>query len=198
MTGTVDGEFTADIGENAVITIYSGNVFPNGIVFHGRTINECLYEDVALYDENDNVVHLADDATSVEGFVRVKQYRLVSVQKTGASGISYFNSFEEAVNRAVTYNTGATITLHDDITLDTAIEIPSGIMTIDLNGNALTSETGTVFNIGSDADVTIKDSRENGTIESTATDEEGSLIPSIINYGTLTVDSGNFTGNIAS
>ena len=198
LTGTVDGEFTADIGENAVITIYSSNVFPNGIVFHGRTINECLYEDVALYDENDNVVHLADDATSVEGFVRVMQYRLVSVQKTGASGISYLNSFEEAVDRAVTYNTGAIITLHDDISLDDAIEIPSGIVTIDLNGNVMTSETGTVFNVGADADVTIKDSKEDGTIECTATDEEGSLIPSIINYGTLTVDSGNFTGNIAS
>ena len=205
LTETVDGQFTADIGENAVVTMGSGNVFPDGIVFYGRTIKECLddseeyYNDTfALFDENDNVISFANDATSVEGFVRIKQYRPVSVQKIGTSEINQYETLEKAVNRAVEYNTGSIITLQDDISLDAVIEIPSGIMTVDLNGHVLTSETGTVFDIGADADVTFRDSGENGKIESALTDEEGSLIPAIISQGTLTFNSGNFIGDIAS
>ena len=85
---------------------------------------------------------------------------------------------------------GSTVTLLDNITLSAIQNIDFGTFTLDLNGKTLLNENGRVLYIYEEADLTIKDSGEGGTVERKTT---GSYV--IVNYGTLTVDSGTVKGD---
>ena len=85
---------------------------------------------------------------------------------------------------------GSTVTLLDDITLTKEQNIRSGKFTLDLNGKNLINENGRVLYILEEADLTIKDSGEGGTIE---TKDES--VDCIYNYGKLTVESGIIKGD---
>ena len=101
---------------------------------------------------------------------------------------SPYETFAEAVT-AASASEGSTLTLLDDVTLTKEQNIRSGKFTLDLNGKNLINVTGRVLYIYKEADLTIKDSGETGTLESM---NDGSSV--IWNYGTLTVESGIIKG----
>ena len=101
---------------------------------------------------------------------------------------SPYETFAEAVT-AASASEGSTLTLLDDVTLTKEQNIRSGKFTLDLNGKNLINENGRVLYIYKEADLTIKDSGETGTLESM---NDGSSV--IWNYGTLTVESGIIKG----
>ncbi len=102
---------------------------------------------------------------------------------------SPYKTFADAITAAQD-SEGSTVTLLDDITLTAEQDIRSGKLTLDLNGNNLVNETGRVFYIFDEADFTIKDSGEGGTIET-----KREYVDCIVNYGKLTVESGIIKGD---
>ena len=105
------------------------------------------------------------------------------------NAVGTYKTFEDAIT-AAEGSEGSTITLLDDITLTKEQNIRSGKFTLDLNGKNLINENGKVLYILEEADLTIKDSGEGGTIE---TKDES--VDCIYNYGKLTVESGIIKGD---
>ena len=103
---------------------------------------------------------------------------------------SPYKTFAEAVT-AARASEGSTLTLLDDITLTETARISSGKFTLDLNGKTLLNETKQTIRLQPDADVTIKDSGEGGTIQT-----NGETAQAIYSYGTLTVEDGFFKGAV--
>ena len=105
------------------------------------------------------------------------------------NAVGTYKTFEDAIT-AAEGSEGSTITLLDDITLTKEQNIRSGKFTLDLNGKNLINENSRVLYILEEADLTIKDSGEGGTIE---TKDES--VDCIYNYGKLTVESGIIKGD---
>ena len=105
------------------------------------------------------------------------------------NAVGTYKTFADAVT-AASASEGSTVTLLDDITLSSTQYVYSGKFTLDLNGNNLVNETDRVFYIFDEADFTIKDSGENGTIETKC-----EYMDCIVNYGKLTVESGIIKGD---
>ena len=103
--------------------------------------------------------------------------------------VGNYKTYEDALT-AAKENNDSTLTLLDDITITTFQLIDSGKFTLDLNGKTLLNETMWVLRIQSEGNLTIKDSGEGGTVQTT---DPGSS--AILNYGTLTVDSGIIKGD---
>ena len=104
------------------------------------------------------------------------------------NAVGTYKTLADAIT-AASASEGSTVTLLDDVTLTEEQDISSGKFTLDLNGKTLLNETAAAICIESDADVTIKDSGEGGTIESKA-----DTWNTVYNYGTLTVESGIIKG----
>ena len=103
---------------------------------------------------------------------------------------SPYKTLAEAVT-ASRASEGSTLTLLDDITLTETARISSGKFILDLNGKTLLNETKQTIRLQPDADVTIKDSGEGGTIQT-----NGETSQAIHSYGTLTVEDGFFKGAV--
>ncbi|MBR3754999.1 MAG: hypothetical protein IKK49_07905, partial [Clostridia bacterium] len=101
---------------------------------------------------------------------------------------SPYKTFADAITAAQD-NEGSTLTLLDNITLTSTQIIYSGKFTLDLNGKTLLNETGVTLQINKEANVTVKNSGEGGTVKT-----GGTNTPAISNLGTLTVDAGNIIG----
>ena len=188
-SGTPYGERTVSYSEGATLTLKGGE-FPGGFVVDGTTANTFLAEGYAFYGEDGGKIAVADDATKIDGYVQVKEYFAASVTDKDGSEVGTYKTFAEAVTAAQA-SEGSTITLLDDITLAETQYIRSGKFTLDLNGKTLLSENGRVLNLGGDADLTIKDSGKDGTIETKA-----EACQAIWNNGTLTVESGTVKGDV--
>ena len=105
------------------------------------------------------------------------------------NAVGTYKTFAEAVT-AASASEGSTLTLLDDVTLSENQYVFFGKFTLDLNGKTLLNENGRVLYIYEEADLTIKDSGEGGTVQ---TNGEGYL--TILSYGTLTVEDGFFKGD---
>ncbi len=110
---------------------------------------------------------------------------VASVTDKDGKLIGNYKTFADAVTAAEN-SEDSTLTLLDNITLTAKQYISSGKFTLDLNSNTLFNETATTLLIQSGADVTIMDSGEGGTVKSNEASSSA-----ILNYGTLTVESGN-------
>ncbi len=188
-SGTPYGEWTVHIDEDATL-ILKGGEFPNGFVADETTVNALLAEGYAFYDKDGNKITVADDAKIIDGYVKVKEHFVASVTDKDGNAVGTYKTFADAI-AAAQGSEGGTLTLLDDITLTEEQYIRSGKFTLDLNGKTLLHKSTYFFEIKSDADITIKDSGENGTIESK---EDG--YAAIYNYGILTVENGTFKGSV--
>ena len=191
VSGTPYGEWTVRFYEGAPLTLKGGE-FPGGFVTDGNTANALLAEGYAFYDKDGNKITVADDATSIAGYVQVKELFAASVTDKDGNEIGTYKTFGEAVTAAQN-SEGSTLTLLDNITLTETQYINSGRFTLDLNGKTLLNESEDVLRVEPGADLTVKDSGTGGAIESTV---EG--FESIENAGTLTVESGTFKGIYAA
>ena len=188
-SGTPYGEWTVYFGEDATLTLKGGE-FPNGFAVANTTANTSLAEGYAFYDKDGNKITVADDAKIIDGYVQVKEHFVASVTDKDGNAVGTYKTFADAIT-AASASEGSTLTLLDDITLTEEQYIRSGKFTLDLNGKTLLHKSMYFFEIQSDADITIKDSGENGTIE---TKEDG--FAAIYNYGILTVENGAFKGSV--
>ena len=189
-SGTPYGEWTVYYGEDATLTLKGGE-FPNGFVVANTTANTFLAEGYAFYDKDGNKITVADDAKIIDGYVQVKEHFVASVTDKDGNELegSPYKTFAEAVT-AAKGSEGSTVTLLDDITLTETAIISSGKFILDLNGKNLINENGRVLYIYEEADLTIKDSGEGGTVET-----KHMYTKCIDNSGKLTVESGIIKGD---
>lgn len=103
--------------------------------------------------------------------------------------IGSFKTFDGAIT-AASAREDSTLTLLNDLTFSSTQYINTGKITLDLNGKTLSSESSFALRIQTNADVTIKDSGEGGTVE-----ENRFGGSAVLNYGTLTVESGTLKGD---
>lgn len=206
-SGTPYGEWTVYFGEDATLTLKGGE-FPNGFAVANTTANTSLAEGYAFYDKDGNKITVADDSKKIEGYVRVKEHFIASVTDKDGNELegSPYKTFAEAIT-AASASEDSTLTLLDDITLTETARISSGKFILDLNGKTILNKTDNVLLVYYDANITIKDSCEGGTVETGGdycygisnlaelTVESGTVKGSgsgISNHGTLTVYGGNF------
>ncbi len=194
-TLTINGG-TFDINK---IEIYQGTVelkggkFTRGFTLYDEEydndephyLNDILADGCYFYDADGKKITVAEDATSIEGYVQVKEYFAASVTDAEGKLIGNYKTFAEAVTAAEA-NENSTLTLLDNITLTDTQYISSGKFTLDMSGKTLIYESNTVLQIMPGADLTIKDSGKNGLIETKTTD--GAAIRN--RGGTLTFESG--------
>lgn len=132
-------------------------------------------------------------SVTVGGATASVQFTLLNyaakVTDKDGNAVGTYKTFADAIT-AASASEGSTVTLIDDITLTKQQVIRSGKLTLDLNGKNLINENGKVLYIYEEADLTIKDSGEGGTLE--RTDTGGYAIR---NNGTLTVESGIIKGD---
>ena len=102
---------------------------------------------------------------------------------------SPYKTFADAIT-AASASEDSTLTLLDDITLTETARISSGKFTLDLNGKTILNKTDDVLMVYYDANITIKDSCEGGTVET-----GGDYCYGISNLAELTVESGTIKGN---
>ena len=173
-----------------------GGEFPKGFTLNVSSlnsdgikyVNDILAEDHYFYDEDGNKKTVASDATSISGYVQVKEYFAASVTDKDGNEIGKYKTLAEAVTAAQA-SEDSVLTLLDNVTLTEQQRIESGKFTLDLGGKTLKNESGDMLLINSGAELTVVDSGENGSIEAT-----GSLNTAITNWGTLTVESGYIYG----
>ena len=106
-----------------------------------------------------------------------------SVTDKDGNEIGTYKTFDEAFAVA-RENEDSTLTLLRSVTLTDYLFANSCRFTLDLNGKTLLKETDRVLQTGENADITIKDSGEGGTVQTT---EE--YATAIINFGNLTIES---------
>jgi len=119
-------------------------------------------------------------------------------------GPTHYGSLHEAVNAATD---GDTIKLTADVTLSDTIYVDKTI-TLDLNGHTLRTGLAEIISVGSNVggtgiipgNLTIEDSVGTGriTAEAYVIPDVITILPSnsvSVNYGTLTIEGGTFTGN---
>ena len=173
----------------------SGGTFPDGFEMKVHSsdytstenyLADLLAEDCYFYDADGKKITVAEDSTSIEGCVQVKEHYIASVTDKDGNLIGNYKNFEEAVKSAER-SEGSTLTLLDNITLTETATISSGTFTLDLNGKTLLNETATTLWIDSDADITIRDSGKDGTVQNSV-----EFAHTIFNLGTLTIESGCF------
>ncbi|MBP3330756.1 MAG: dockerin type I repeat-containing protein [Clostridia bacterium] len=173
----------------------SGGTFPDGFDINvyssdytstENCLTDLLAEDCYFYDADGKKITVAEDSTSIEGYVQVKEHYIASVTDKDGNLIGNYKTFEEAVESAER-SEGSTLTLLDNITLTETATISSGTFTLDLNGKTLLNETATTLWIDSDADITIRDSGKDGTVQNSV-----EFAHTIFNLGTLTIESGCF------
>lgn len=188
-SGTPYGEWTVRYNEDATLTLKGGE-FPNGFVVAYTTANTFLADGYAFYDKDGNKITVADDAKIIDGYVQVKEYFVASVTDKDGNELegSPYKTFADAIT-AAQGSEGSILTLLDDITLTAEQVIRSGEFTLDLNGKNLINENGRVLYIFEEADLTIKDSGEGGTVHT-----NGATSQTIFNCGTLTIENGLFKG----
>ncbi len=194
-TGVPYGEWTVYYDENATLTLKGGE-FPNGFTVYGTSANTALAKGYAFYDANGNKITVAADATKIDGYVQVKDHYIARVTDKDGNEIegSPFKTLEEAADAVRWDYENATITLLDDITLDSTWSV-GGVVTIDLNGKTLNCTSGDTIFVQAlkGFAVTVEDSSENktGVIRS----ETGSAIDVgvgskfILNSGTITAEN---------
>jgi len=187
-SGTPYGEWTVYYGEDATLTLKGGE-FPNGFVVANTTANAFLAEGYAFYDNDGSKITVADDAKIIDGYVQVKEHFVASVTDKDGNAVGTYKTFADAITAAQD-SEGSTLTLLDDITLSATQYVSSGKLTLDLNGKNLINENGRVLYIYEEADLTIKDSGEGGTIET-----KYEYVDCIENSGKLTVESGIIKGD---
>ncbi len=206
-SGTPYGEWTVYYGEDATLTLKGGE-FPNGFAVANTTANTLLAEGYAFYDKDGNKITVADDAKIIDGYVQVKEHFVASVTDKDGNELegSPYKTFAEAIT-AASASEDSTLTLLDDITLTETARIFSGKFILDLNGKTILNKTDDALMVYYDANITIKDSRGGGTVETGGdycygisnsaelTVESGTVKgqgAGISNHGTLTVNGGNF------
>jgi len=194
-TGVPYGEFTVILSDGATLTLKGGE-FPNGFTVYGTTANTVLAKGYAFYDANGNKITVAADAKKIDGYVQVKDHYIARVTDKDGNEIegSPFKTLEEAADAVRWDYENATITLLDDITLDSTWSV-GGVVTIDLNGKTLNCTSGDTIFVQAlkGFAVTVEDSSENktGVIRS----ETGSAIDVgvgskfILNSGTITAEN---------
>ncbi len=186
--GTPYGEFTVSYSDGATLVLKGGE-FPNGFVVDISTANTFLAEGYAFYDKDGNKISVADDAKIIDGYVQVKEHLVASVTDKDGNEIGTYNTLADAIT-AASASEGSILTLLDDITLTETARISSGKFILDLNGKTILNKTDNVLMIYYDANITIKDSREGGTVET-----GGDYCYGISNLAELTVESGTIRGN---
>ena len=121
--------------------------------------------------EVDNEAHTMDITTGK--CVCGLEMAAASVTKSVAGGIvyigstTYYETLDEAIQAVSTCTAGdyATVNLLADIDLGSSCQsISSGVFTLDLNGNTLTSSSTTLDIYNSDCNVTITDSKGGGMV----------------------------------
>lgn len=164
----------------------------------GKTLQSPEYEksywckatvDAKVYASDIVVVCLVHDYDENGKCYYCKMQADAKVTDKDGNAVGTYKTLAEAVT-AASASEGSTVTLLDDVTLTKQQVISSGKLTLDLNGKNLINENGRVLYIYEEADLTIKDSSETGTLE--RTDTGGYAIS---NNGTLTVESGIIKGD---
>ena len=102
---------------------------------------------------------------------------------------SPYKTFADAIT-AASASEDSTLTLLDDITLTETARIFSGKFILDLNGKTILNKTDDALMVYYDANITIKDSCEGGTVET-----GGDYCYGILNSAELTVESSTIKGN---
>ncbi len=173
----------------------SGGIFPDGFEMKVLSsdytstenyLTDLLAEDCYFCNADGKKITVAEDSTSIEGYVQVKEHYVASVTDKDGNIIGNYKTFADAVAVAQE-SENSVLTLLDDITLTETATISSGTFTLDLNGKTLFNETATTLWIDSDADVTIRDSGKDGTVQNSV-----EFAHTIFNLGTLTIESGCF------
>ena len=176
----------------------SGGTFPDGLEIKVNSseytsaenyLADLLADGYCFCDADGKKITVADDATSIEGYVQVKEHYVASVIDKDGNLIGNYNNFEEAFDVAQD-TANSTITLLYNVTVEKMQVASYGKFIFDLNGKTLFCETTTTLRLQSAADVTIRDSGEGGTIQS-----NGETSSAIFNYGTLTIEGGFFKGD---
>ena len=164
----------------------------------GKTLQTPEYEksywckatvDAKVYASDIVVVCLVHDYDENGKCYYCKMQADAKVTDKDGNAVGTYKTLAEAVT-AASASEGSTVTLLDDVTLTKQQVISSGKLTLDLNGKNLINENGRVLYIYEEADLTIKDSSETGTLERTNTGGYA-----ISNNGTLTVESGIIKGD---
>ncbi len=145
------------------------------------------YVSVAVEGDDYECNHTFDSATGNCG--ECGFYMSPEAAITVNDTTTYWLTLNEAVWEAGQAE-NCTLTLLEDIISTEVQYIQLGKFTLDLNGKTILCENGAVFFTFSSVDLTIKDSGENGTIQST---KNG--YPAIENNGVLTVESAIIKGD---
>ena len=179
---------------NGTVLLYGGE-FPEGFSVSeekdGSVSVDFLAEGYAFYDKDGNKITVADDATMIVGYVQVKEHFVASATDKDGNELesSPYKTLADAIT-AASASEDSTLTLLDDITLTETARISSGKFIIDLNGKTILNKTDNVLLVYSHANITIKDSRGGGTVETV-----GDYCYGISNLAELTVESGTIKGN---
>ena len=186
-SGTPFGEYTVCYNEDATLVLKGGE-FPNGFVVAYTTANTFLAEGYAFYDKDGNKISVADDAKIIDGYVQVKEHFVASVTDKDGNAVGTYKTLADAIT-AAQGSEDSTVTLLDDITLTEEQYVYSGKFTLELNGKKIISENYNTLYIWENADLTINDSGEGGTVQT-----NGATSQTIFNCGTLTIENGLFKG----
>ncbi|MBR3803265.1 MAG: leucine-rich repeat protein [Clostridia bacterium] len=196
----VAGDCPLENGIGGMLTISA----PADLYVDGETAKEAVIDNQLVEAVDYTVTYSTADGSvpktagtytasvTVGGATATVEFTLLNyaakVTDKDGNAVGNYKTFAEAVT-AASASEGSTVTLLDDVTLTEEQDISSGKFILDLNGKTLLNETAAAICIESDADVTIKDSGEGGTIESKA-----DTWNTVYNYGTLTVESGIIKG----
>ncbi len=165
-----------------VATIYGGT-FNGGIDLYfapaNYTLANLLAEGHFYYDNDDNNITDFGEFQEIRENVIVKNKFPVSVIQPDGS-TEYFPSVDEGVNSA-NKDIDSILKLLTDILLNSSLTF-DGITTIDLNGKTIEMKDAPTILVENGATLSIKDSKENGTIGG------GGVA---VNGGTLNFNNGN-------
>ena len=148
-SGTPYGEWTIDIDEGATL-ILKGGEFPNGFVIDETTANTFLAEDYYYKDADGKLIDVADDATIINGYVKVsKGADLADAVITLDETQFTYSGMEHKPTVIVTVG-GKTLTEGKDYTLTFANNVNAGTATVTIKaiGQAAGGIAGGGENIG--------------------------------------------------
>ncbi len=182
----IGGKSTSDRGGgSAGIWAYEGITISGGeIIAKGETVAfgqaPTVADTLAPFDEDGKVIGNPDyDQLK---YVHIKE-KLPVASVTVGSTTNNYTDIQSAV-AAAQANSGSTLTLLDNISVNEYFIVESGTFTIDLNGKTWESSKWVMF-IGGDANITITDN---------STDKEGKLFgagssyPTIMLYGNANLE----------
>jgi len=173
----IGGKSTSDMGGgSAGIWAYEGITISGGeIIAKGETVAfgkaPTIADTLAPFDEDGKVIGNPDyDQLK---YVHIKEKIPVASVTVGSTTTNY-TDIKSAV-AAAQANSGSTLTLLDDFSVNEYFTVESGTFTIDLNGKTWESSKWVML-IGGDADITITDN---------STNKEGKLFGAGSSYSTI-------------